>query len=314
MSNKLYTCFALIFLSAITFCSAEERIPFRMEGNLLLIKATINGQTGEFILDTGAPDLILNQAHCEGVRIPWAQTMIVDFHGVASEARHFAINGFSIGGLSIKKQHALSVDLSSVEKAKNIHLLGIIGYTVLKDLQLLFDFDRQELTIAPSGKKETSILADGLPLAVFDLRFSGHVPFLIAHFGKKKFRFGIDTGAEVNILGNRAVKCVGAGFDEIKKLRVKGITKNHKAARSGVLRGLVIDGQFMEPMAFTAISIHPLNENLTVGLDGILGMPFLKKGKVALDYRKKRMWIWESDGRLVEESPGEEVEVLLEGQ
>jgi predicted aspartyl protease len=313
MNRKLYIYLTWALLSAIPlFAKANETIPFRLEGNLLLIKATLNGQTGNFLLDTGAPELILNRAYFEGMRIPWDEKEVIDFNGHASEARHFAISDFSIGGLSIKKQYALTVDLSSIEIAKGIHLLGIIGYAVLKDLELLFDFDRQELSLAPAQKKRFSFDIPEMPAATFDLRFSGHLPYLIAHIGKKKLRFGLDTGAEVNILDNKSFRHAEDHFDAVKKLQVKGITHHQQAATSGTLQNLSINGQRVGPLQVTVINIGFLNESLTIGLDGILGMPFLKRGRVGLDYGERKMMFWPSDGRLVREDIDNRLEVNIE--
>ena len=313
MIHKLHSYLTLALLFSATCCAlAKERIPFRLEGNLILIKATLNGLTGDFILDTGAPELIINEAYFKGMRIPWDNKQVVDFNGHASEARHFAVNGFSIGGLSIKKQYALTVDLSSVEKVKRIHLLGIIGYSVLKDLELLFDFDRQELTLALAQKKTADFDIFAPPISTYELRFSGHIPYLIARLGKKKLRFGLDTGAEVNILGEHSFKHVESSFGETKKLQVKGITPHQKAATSGALQHLSIDGQPLGPQIVTVISLQSLNESLTVGLDGIFGVPFFKQGRVGIDYRRRKMWVWPSDGRLVEEEVETGLEVNLE--
>lgn len=296
MSHHLHTCLALSLLLSTAICStAQERIPFRLEGNLLIIKATLNGQTGNFLLDTGAPELIVNERYFEGARVSLDQKQIVDFNGHASEAHRYAITKFSIGDLTIKKQFALSVDLTSVEKVKGIQLLGIIGYTILKDLELLFDFDRHELSIAPSQKKEFLFAIVEAPAATFDLRFSGHLPYLIAQVGKKKFRFGLDTGAEVNLIDEKSFKSVADHFDEVKKIQVKGITHHQQAATSGTLQNLTINDRPLGPLAVTVISLEPLNEGLPVGLDGILGMPFFRKGRVGVDYGERKIWVWEAD-------------------
>lgn len=315
MSFHLHTCLALTFLFSTTFrASAQERIPFRMEGNLLVIKATLNGQTGNFLLDTGAPELIINEHYFEGVRVSWDQKQIVDFNGHTSEARRFSITNFSIGDMAIKKQFALTVDLTSVEKVKGIHLLGIIGYSIMKDLEFFLDFDRQELSIAPSQKKGFAFDMGESPSAIFDLRFSGHLPYLVAQIGKKKFRFGLDTGAEVNIIAEKSFKSVADHFDEVKRIQVKGITHHQQAATSGILQNLTINDLPLGLLDVTVLNLESLNESLPVGLDGILGMPFLGKGRVGVDYGEKKMWVWESDGLLVEEAVEKGVEVLVNGQ
>ncbi|HFA48461.1 MAG TPA: hypothetical protein ENJ95_05510 [Bacteroidetes bacterium] len=317
MSRIFYTCLTSLLLFTIVFCAnAKDRIPFRLEGNLLLIKATINGQTGEFILDTGAPDLILNEARFKGIRVPWEDKNIADFHGHVSAVKYYAINQFSMGGLSFKKQYALTIDLSSVEKTKGIYLLGIIGYSILKELNMMFDFDRQELSFTRSRKKCKELLSDEIPQATFDLRFSGHIPFLIANVGKKKLRLGIDTGAEINILDNRALKHTSTHFDQTKKLKVKvkGVGHHQKTANAGTLQNLHIHGHPVGPIDVTLISIRPLNESLSVALNGLLGIPFLKRGKVGIDYKKRKLYLWKPDGQLANNQPEEGLEVLVEGE
>jgi hypothetical protein len=301
MSHHLHTCLALALLfSTALSSSAQEYIPFRLEGNLLIIEANLNGQTGKFLLDTGAPELIVNERYFEGTRVSRDQRQLVDFNGHTSEARRYAVTKFSIGDLTIKKQFALSVDLTSIEKVKGIQLLGIIGYSILKDLELLFDFDRHELSIAPSQKKGFAFTVSESPDAIFDLRFSGHLPYLVAQIGKKKFRFGLDTGSEVNIIDEKSFKPVADHFDEVKKIQVKGITHHQQAATSGTLQNLTIHDRPLGPLAVTVINLESLNEGLTIGLDGILGMPFFGKGRVGVDYGERRMWVWGSDGLLVE--------------
>ncbi|MEO1262977.1 MAG: aspartyl protease family protein [Bacteroidota bacterium] len=301
-----------LLLFSFLFCAfgtiAKDRIPFRFVGNLLLVKANLNGQVGEFILDTGAPELMVNQAYFKGVPALRASTEIVDLNGHSSEARYFAIDHFSIGSLPIKKQYALTVDLSSVERTKGIHLLGIIGYAILKDLELIFDFDREELTFAPAQRKSAPLVNEP-PIASFGLKFSGHVPYLIGSIGKKKFRLGIDTGAEINLLDDSSLKRVPSCFDEIKKLQVKGISHQQKMATSGILKNLMIGEQLIGSLDVTIVSLHPLNESLAVDLDGILGMPFLRKGKVGVSYKKRRLWVWE--GKLRKESQARMVEASI---
>ena len=278
---------------------AKDQVPFRFVDNLLLVKANLNGQVGEFILDTGAPELIVNQAYFKGMPAPWPTTGIVDLNGHAGEVRYFAIEHFTIGELPVKKQYALTVDLSSVERVKGVHLLGIIGYAVLKDLELVFDFDRQELTFAPAHRKSNPLVEEP-PAATHNLKLSGHVPYLIATIGKKKFRLGIDTGAEVNLFDGQSLRRTSDCFDKIKKLMVKGISHQQQAADAGVLKNLMIGQKPIGPLDITVVSLYSLNGSLTVDLDGILGMPFLSNGRVGINYKKKKLWFWEQEGQYVE--------------
>ncbi len=315
MNAKHYIHLVLILLLFSAFSSAaSERVPFRLAGNLLLIKATINGQSGDFILDTGAPELILNQSYFQGVRVPWEQISIVGLHGHGSEAMRFPVHGFAIGGLEIKQQYALSVDLKTVERVKGISLLGIIGYSVLKDFEILFDFDFQELTLTPVKNKKTPTVSDaGKPLVVFDLHLSGHIPYLVARVGKKKLRMGLDSGAEVNVLRQRANKKAKVDLDGARFLQIKSISHKQQTAKVGVLPNMAIDGFATGPLEMTVLGALPLNQSLSIDLDGLLGIPFLKKGKMALNYKRQKLYVWPPEGSLVSQDlPDEGVEVVLE--
>lgn len=313
MNIKLTFFLLLTFLLHLPFDAlSEERIPFRFVDNLLLVEATINGETGEFILDTGAPDLILNQAHFNGIRVPWALNDVVDFNGKASEARVLAVKGFSIGAMEIKKQHALCIDFTSVERLKKIRLLGVIGYAVLKDLDILFDFDQQEVSISSNRGKHVDLFEGTSPEHSFKLRQNGHMLYLVVQAGKKKLRFGIDTGAEVNIFHEKSLKQVSGHFDMVKRVQVKGITSKQSIAVAGALHQLQIDKRPVGTMPVTVVNMSPLNNSLALDLDGILGIPFLKKGRVGLDFKERKLLVWGGEGLLVQDAVEERMEALEE--
>lgn len=51
-----------------TFASDSALIPLQKAGNLLLLECTEDGQTGLFILDSGAASLVLNETYFRGLR------------------------------------------------------------------------------------------------------------------------------------------------------------------------------------------------------------------------------------------------------
>jgi predicted aspartyl protease len=44
-------------------------IPLVRVSNLFMVEATVDGQTGNFVLDTGAPGLVLNQTYFDGGKL-----------------------------------------------------------------------------------------------------------------------------------------------------------------------------------------------------------------------------------------------------
>ena len=51
---------SLFFFWKISFLLLATDLPLHLHNNLLYVPAQVNGQTGYFMLDTGAPNLVLN--------------------------------------------------------------------------------------------------------------------------------------------------------------------------------------------------------------------------------------------------------------
>ena len=60
--------FAILLIAGMitTSIAASSTIPFQLAGKLIIVKATVDGQPGNFILDTGVSKLVLNDRYFEG--------------------------------------------------------------------------------------------------------------------------------------------------------------------------------------------------------------------------------------------------------
>ncbi|MEZ4962509.1 MAG: retropepsin-like aspartic protease [Saprospiraceae bacterium] len=270
-------------------------VPFELVGNTIVVQATVNGIDGNFILDTGSPALVLNGSYFEGIQVPWMNQAVSDFHGELSKARHLVVESMDIDGLPVTGETALVVNLAPLEQTKGIPIHGIIGYTNFNEMEMLLDFDKQHALFFPTNKKGERLcrsssyrLTDSL-----DLKMSGHFPCIQAVFEGKKLRLGIDTGAEANVLQSKLLKNKMGEITLTKNLEVRGIKNQRKICPRGWIKNLRIGHWDQEDREMVIANLDELNSNLNLGLDGILGVPFLKERKLAINYKSKKIYVWE---------------------
>jgi hypothetical protein len=289
--------------------NAPFLVPFELAGNTIIVRAVLDGTPGYFVLDTGCPSLIVNSQYFDGLQVPWLKQSVADFHGNMSKAKHLVVKDLSLGGFSLADELALVIDLAHLEKTKGIPLHGIIGFPLFQEMEVLLDFDKQHALFSPLDKKGARLcgpanyhVADSL-----DLKMSGHFPYILAELEGKKIRLGIDTGAEANVLQKKLVKGK-TGIDLSKKLLVRGLTNQGKNCPRAWVRNLCLGHWKKEDHLMLLANMADLNDYLHVGLDGILGTPFLKNRKLAFNYRSRKIYLCKDAlGELAKE---EELKVL----
>ena len=126
--------------------------PFHFD-RIPIIEAVIAGQPAAFILDTGAPVVILNQDYFadrleqelpdENVQ----EAQIMGASGEPKSARMFTIDELQIGGYNFEQQMALATDLNGVFRETGCKYAGIVGMSPFLDSQLHFNFSKSELTV-----------------------------------------------------------------------------------------------------------------------------------------------------------------------
>jgi hypothetical protein len=325
MSFKAFT-FPLVLAFCVIVslpCTATENdgptvIPFQLKGNSIMVQATINGQTGDFIIDTGAPDLMLSDAYFAGVDMTGvgSQKGIVDLKGHFHAVKLLAIEAFQLGPLDLPGKYGLVTDLREIEKIKGGIFLGIIGYPTLKNFEIHFDFEIQELTLVPLAKKglPVSQVAYEAPTEVFELKFSDHIPYLITYASGKKIRLGIDSGSEVNVLHEQFFEKSDLQITDTRNIKIQGLSGSLTSAQHGSLTGLAIEQHIDGPVDMTLTDLRPMNETLPINLHGMLGVAYLKNVRFSINYKKKELCIWsdQMEAPLVENGASLDMEATID--
>ncbi|MFQ5445370.1 MAG: retroviral-like aspartic protease family protein [Saprospiraceae bacterium] len=294
--KRIIICLALLSFSSYLVADRANGVtivPFQLIGNSIFVKATVNDVTGNFLLDTGSPNLLLNSVYFDGIYLPQQPYTIQDINGHSRDMLHFRVKHLSMGDYQFDEHHAFVLDLQGIENLKKIKVAGIIGYSVLKEVELMFDFDNRQVLLFPLDRKgrRTCPLDIYEDMDSFNLRMSSHMAYITARLGEKKLRLGIDSGAEVNMLNKKTARKKPAFVKIIGNLLVKGITSKNKAYGKSMVEKLTIDGWEAAPLEMAIADLYPLNENLDVSLHGILGAPFLMQGKVAINFKRKKLYL-----------------------
>lgn len=290
--------FVLLILSCLPLVSqARENtvsvVPFQLIGNSIFVKGSVNGTSGNFLLDTGSPNLLLNGKYFQGVRQYSSSLSIVDIHGQRESVTFCVVKELRIADHPLEESHGMVTDLSALEQAKGISIAGIIGYSSLRKIQIIFDFDDWVLWLVPLDRKgnpkvkiETFKMVEDLKL-----RMSGHISYITASYNGKKLRLGIDSGSEVNMLHRKWVMRNRSNFIVTGHTIVRGLANAHLPCGIGTAKNIQLQPGNNTSLEVVLADMGFLNECLGVSLHGLLGAPFLMQGKVAINFKKKRLYL-----------------------
>ncbi len=298
MANfKLYIALFLMVSFNNILLGSYATIPFQVEGKLIIIEAIVDGQKGNFILDTGISELLLNNRY---------------YVGHQSSKHYYGLNGqggtmelgrptVQIGEQSWGRVYAQIVPMVAIERSKGIRIHGLLGTEVFKKHTLMIDYRKRELRLYPLDRNgENSSFAQGpLPDEVLTFKYKGGTPLINLRVGDKKLKLAVDTGAEVNLFANKYLEQLASFIKRRRQQRFHGFgNKGQKttfASLSGVQTTL---GEVAEMNTAFANLDHYNRHVVGPKTDGIIGYEFLQQFRVAFNFKKREVYLWEKEDRL----------------
>jgi hypothetical protein len=268
-------------------------IPFNLQGGLIVIQAVINDSTGNFVIDTGAEGLVLNSKYYEGE--PDATR---SFYGATGRGHGLGVsyvNTITTEGLQFSGLKADVVNLSSIENFKNIKISGLIGFDILKDFEIMFHY--RERFIALSRVDNSGDIIDPMPFVLekadsLTFELGNFIPVIEVKVNGIVKKFGIDSGAEINLLDLKRSKNIMSEFLPIKPIRLSGADNEEAEVLSGKLQRLkILDKYHCGTMATVLVNMDNLNRIYNTRLDGILGFEFLAPWLFSINYKKQMLYL-----------------------
>ena len=101
----------------------ELFIPLKRVQNLFLIEARVDSLVGNFILDTGAPHLVLNKTYFSGGRLAEGNTASYGITGGGSTVLNTTIDSLILQELFYTNVDADIVNLGHLEDARGVKIL-----------------------------------------------------------------------------------------------------------------------------------------------------------------------------------------------
>jgi hypothetical protein len=131
-----------------------------------LVEATINGRTGDFVLDTGANMTVIDRSHLPRFGLSPASGDLGGAIGIGSggHASRVPIEGFVIGPVEIRQNRVVSSDLGQLltvlSRASGRTVNGIIGQDVLAEHRAIIDVARPMLYLMEEDSDPAPIPAN----------------------------------------------------------------------------------------------------------------------------------------------------------
>ena len=294
--SKQYIALFLMVWNAITF--SQTNIPFQLAGKLIIVKATVDGQPGNFILDTGTPSLVLNIRYFEG------DLTEKFFHGLNGQVGKLAV---SYPSVRIDDQHwdkvyAEVIPMLALESAKGVPIHGLLGTELFRNYTLLIDFQHLELTLYfLDGKGENPAFTHtGLPTEIVPFRFKGGTPLVSLPIGKQVLKLAVDTGAEINLLADKYLDELAPFIGKRRQQRFCGFGQEAQDVTSTIISGLRIGTISIEEMTTAFGNLSHYNRHVSGPVaDGIVGYEFLSQFRVGFNFKERELYLWEMGSGLM---------------
>jgi len=151
----LTSCSTIKTANILTKGAVEQKafkveIPFEFRLGLIVLKVSINGNEYDFLLDTGAPNLISTElAHTLNLDNKISHK-VGDSQGKDSELEFASIENISIAGINFLNTGTAISDLKKTKEIACLKVDGLLGANLMKNAIWKFDYENKFITITNS--------------------------------------------------------------------------------------------------------------------------------------------------------------------
>jgi hypothetical protein len=281
----------------VTMDSSDAIIPFTRVGNLIVIKGSADGVEGNFILDTGAPRLILNMTYFRDYPSLSAEEEAGGITGGGAGNSPTALKRFDFGPVHYDKIEADRVNLGHIENSKGIKILGLLGVQLFKKFEMILDYEKNLIYLHLITRKEAStykneMLADTSQYNEFPIDILEDKLITYAEMVGKKLTFVIDTGAESNVLDSRLPNKIFENVAITRRILLTGSGNKQVEALYGDMKNMKLGKLDIATLPVLVTNLEKMCFSYNKCLDGMLGFDFLSMHKIGFNFVKRKMYIW----------------------
>lgn len=273
-------------------------IPFSRAGNLIVIRAKIDTITGNFILDTGAPGLVLNMTYFRNyAAVEHTDDIQGGITGATENGGHANIDSLSFGPVRYYTIDADRINLGHLENTRGIKIHGLLGMQLFKQFEMIIDYEKNLIYLHLVTRKDPrdykhALLKDTSTYIESSIDFIENKLITYAYSGGKKLSFIVDTGAETNLIDSRLPSKVLDGIVINKRVFLNGTGSTRVEALSGSMNTIKIGNYDVANLPIIVTNLEKLCFAYDRCLDGMLGFDFLSQQKIGFNFVKRKMYIW----------------------
>lgn len=278
--------------------SLSTIIPFTRAGNLIVLRARVDSIEGNFILDTGAPHLVLNITYFRDYPATEhhdeKQTSI---NGSSPVVIKTTVDQLSFGGMEYYKAEADLVNLAHLENSKGIRIIGLLGMELFRKCELIIDYSQNLIYLHRIGKKEGSkykhaMLSDTSKYRTVPFDITDNRIITTTYMAGKKLKLVIDCAAESNILDSRLPDKIFENVTISRRVMLTGSNNRKVEALYGSMRDMSIGNQSFASLPVLITNLEGTCFSYAGCVDGVLGFDFLSLNKIGFNFVTRKMYIW----------------------
>lgn len=268
------------------------QIPFQMAGNLIAVDVELNGEKRSFILDSGSPKVILNSRLSVSPKTTQRKlSSAKGVNGTISGMDIQNVESIDFKGIQMVEQDILTLDLAHLEEELGQEIYGLVGFELIKAYDILFDYQEQMLTlIKPDAFRsfKTKNLANNR-LTQVPIKMQGHIPVVEARIDNKRYSFGIDCGAETNLIDEDVLPALKKMIVNRTTDSLTGADNIKKKVEKGDIKRMDIENKTFISSSTLFSDISHLNKAYKLQIDGLIGFPILSKQKTLLSFARQEL-------------------------
>lgn len=278
--------------------SVSSVIPFTRAGNLIMVQARVDTLEGNFILDTGAPHLVLNVTYFRDY--PITTTHDEDQTGISGSSAGVSrtkLDSFQLGELKYEQPNADMANLGHIENSKGVKILGLIGLDLLRNCELIIDYEQNLIYLHRISKKEASgyqhvMLNDTSSYMIIPFDLVDSRIIVNTNMKGKKLKFVVDCAAESNVLDSRLPNKILEQVTITRRVVLTGANNKKVDALYGDIQSLRIGNEETGKLPVLVTNLENTCFSYAGCVDGVLGFDFLSLHKVGFNFVKRKMYIW----------------------
>lgn len=272
--------------------SGFNHLPIRVDRDQLLIPGQIEGVTGYFILDTGAPSLVVHRKWITKKGMPISGKAIngeqVQLEEVSDVRVKFRNN-------ALEKYDVLVTDLSHLVEGRSMRILGLLGKDWLDDSPFVIDLKRNILTFL----NDTRVIErrKEVHVSVSEIQFIDHLPVLSVLIQGKPYHLGLDLGSSRNILKPQVINNISKeGYQVVAEIELQGLSATVQRCQLVDISNVKLtnsDQNRSKSIEFIIAPLPRLSTTEGTYLDGLIGMEALSELVFSIDYDRKMILWWD---------------------